>query len=1142
MKKKWIRSAMKNGLKTKTWKIMRLSAFFLFLFVSQVWAGMGYAQQTKLTLKMDGVKVIDVLDEIENGSEFYFLFNQKLVDVDREVNVDAREKTIDKILDELFAGTDVKHLVKDRLVILTTEKSDLDAILLQQKSITGTVTDQGGNPLPGVTVLVKGTNNGAATNIDGVFSLANINDGDILVLSFMGMETQEIEVAGQETINVMLTPDNQAIDEVVVTAMGVKRQKRSIGYSTTEVKGEDMIEARDPNLGNALSGKISGVSVAGNATGMGGSSRVIIRGNASLTGNNQPLYVIDGIPFDNTNFSSAGRWGGMDMGDGLNNINPDDIESIQVLKGAAASALYGYRGGNGAILITTKSGKANTNGLGIEFNNNMTFNTIYDYRDFQTTYGQGTQGVRPSDQASAYQTYNQSWGEKLDGSNFVNRLAETAPYSNVDNWKNFYSTGIDENASIALSGKSDKVSYRIGVSNTYTKGNLPNANLKQKGINLNTIYEITKKLHLTVNANYIFEEVKGRTNLSDGNGNSNASLLYLANGYDVRWLKGDNGADENGGEFQPGNSVYFSNPYWLQYRKINESNKNRTTGGATLRYDIADWLYIQGQVTRDGYVLNFKQVQPDGAAADPNGYIQEYERNYSEINTNYMVGVNKKLENFSINATFGGNTQHDITKQYGTNGGIRPFIISGLYSTSNVNSSTRTFAKDYSEYQVNSIYGTADFGYKDWLFLNFTGRNDWFSTLDPNNNSFFYPSVNLSWMVSDCLKLPEWVTTAKIRASLAAASNGTSPYQTMLVYALNDFNVQDQSMGYISNSSVPNAFLKPVQIEEREIGANASFFSNRLGFDFAAYQKKTTDDIVQVSTSETSGFNSAYRNVGKIQNRGVEFMVFAVPVANTNFRWNTSLNLSYNKSKVLYLGEGVESLAIDGATARRGNATIRNIVGQPYGQIVGYTYKTDGNGNRVYTADGLPVRSDDVEVLGDGVYKWTGGFHNDFSYKNLTLAFLLDFKVGAKLFSGTNYNLYRYGLHKNTLEGREGGVSVSGVDESGNSFSKSGVDAQTYWNWIASNNITEEFVYDASFVKVRELSLGYNFSKMFLAQNFPFIKDVKLSLVGRNLWTIVKHTPNIDPESGYNNSNGQGLELNGYPATRNIGFNLNVKF
>ena len=1120
---------------------MKIFFFIMVLSFGQLFAIDSYSQKAAISLDFHQSELVQVLDAIENQSDYYFLFNEKLIDVNRKVDIRVKNQGIYEILSGLFAGTNVEFQIVDRKIVLSPGNNYLAQ---QQKNITvkGNVTDRSGQPLTGVTVVVKGTTRGAITDVEGNYTLTNVPGDGTLVFSFIGMKDQEIGVAGESLINVALEEETIGVGEVVVTALGIKRQKRSIGYSTAEVGGNDLIESRDLNLGNALSGKVAGVSVAGNATGLGGSSRVIIRGNASLTGNNQPLYVIDGVPFDNTNQGNAGQWGGMDLGDGLSNINPDDIANVQVLKGTAAAALYGYRGGNGAILITTKSGRRIQDGIGVEFNNNLTFNSIYDYRDFQKEYGQGTQGIRPSDETAAYQTYSSSWGEKMDGSNFVNRNGETVPYRYVDNWDHFYRTGIDESASLAVSGKSDKITYRFGVSNIYSKSSLPGASLKQQGISMNTTYDITKKLQLNVTANYVFEKVNGRANLSDGNGNTNATLLYLANAYDVRWLKGNEGADAEGKELQPGNNVYFNNPYWLQYRKTNKTDKNRTTAAATLRYDIADWLYVQGQISRDGYILDFKQVQPDGAAADPNGYIQEYEKNFEEINQNFLIGFDQKFKDFTVSATLGGNRQNDVTKQYGTNGGIRPFIISGLYSTSNVNSSTRTFAKDYTEYQVNSIYGTADFGYKEWLFLNFTGRNDWFSTLDPDNNSYFYPSVNLSWVLSDCLALPDWVTTAKLRASFASASNGTSAYQTLLTYVLNDFNVQSQSMGYIGNSSVPNAFLKPVKIKEKEIGANAAFFDNRLGFDIAVYEKKTTDDIVQVSTSQTSGFGSAYRNIGKIRNRGLEAMIFGVPVVNKDFKWNTTLNLAYNKSKVLYLGEGVESLTIDGAVARSGNATIRNIVGQSYGQVVGYKYKTDDEGNRVYTADGLPVRSDDVEILGNGVFKWTGGFSNGFEYKNVSLSFLLDFKLGAKIFSGTNYNLYNAGLQKATLEGRENGVSVSGVDEDGNAFSKTGIDAQTYWQWVASNSITEEFVYNASFLKLRELSIGYKLPKSFLASTLPFIRSANISLVGRNLWTIVKDTPNIDPESAYNNTNGQGLELNGYPATRNIGFNLNVKF
>ena len=1127
---------MKN--ESKFLNVMKISTFMLSACTFSAFAVPVNSQTAKVTIQGSGITIGDFINQVEQQTDYLFVYSKNEVNTLERLNLKSGNKSVAHFLKEFNDCSGLQYSFDNDYIVLTKNTTP---VVQQTHKISGVVKDQNGEPVIGANVVIKGTTNGTITDVDGKFALDNVPQNAVLDVSYLGYMGKEIPVGNDRHFDIFLNEDTQKLDEVVVTALGIKRQKRSIGYSTANVGSEQLTESRDPNLGNALSGKIAGVSVAGNSTGMSGSSRVVIRGNASLTGNNQPLYVIDGIPFDNSNQGSAGQWGGMDMGDGLNSINADDIEEIQVLKGAAASALYGYRGGNGAILITTKSGKKRENGLGIEFNNNLTFNTIYDFRDYQKIYGQGTQGVKPEDETAAYNTYNSSWGAKMDGSTFINRLGESAPYHYVDNWSRFYRTGLSEQASLSVSNKTDNLSFRFGISDIEEKSNLPNAHSSQQGLNMNVVYDITSRLHLSVNGNYVFEKVNGRSNLSDGNGNTNATLLYLANGYDVRWLKADKGMDAAGNEFQPGNNVYFNNPYWLQYRKTNESNKSRLTGAVTLRYDITDWLYAQGQVTRDGWVMDFKQVQPMGAAADPNGYLSEYEKNYSEMNWNYLVGFNKRFkETFSVNAAIGGNSLRNIVKYYGADG-IRPFIIPGLHSSTNVEANTRTYTHDYTEFQVRSVYGTAEFGFKDWLFVNFTGRNDWFSTLDPHNNSFFYPSVSLSWLVSDCLQVPEWLTTAKLRASYAAASNGTSPYQTALTYTTKDFTVDGQSMGTINNSTVPNRYLKPVQISEKEVGANVAFFGNRLSLDLAWYDKQTKDDIARVTTSSASGFSSAYRNVGEIQNQGFEFMVYGVAVKTRDFQWNSSLNFAYNKSKVKYLGDGVRALTIEGAYSRSGNASIQCIVGESYGKIVGYTYKTDDAGNRIYNSDGLPVRSDETQVLGDGVYKWTGGFRNEFMYKNLFLSFLLDFKFGAKLFSGTNYSLYSTGLHKSTLEGREDGVIGKGITEDGAVNTKS-VDAQTYWQWIANQSITEEFVYNASFIKLRELSVGYQFPKNFLRNSLPFIQSMNVSLVGRNLWTIMKHTPNIDPESAYNNSNGQGLELNGYPATRNIGFNLNIKF
>ena len=1015
----------------------------------------------------------------------------------------------------------------------------------QNQTVKGTILGSDGLPAVGATVKVLGTTTGAITDVDGNFTLSCAPNAKIEV-SYVGAKTQVVSVGNKSTINVTLKDDALTMDEVVVTALGIKRQARSLGYSTTKVDGSDFELARDPNIGNALSGKIAGVSVAGNATGPTGSSRVIIRGNSSMTGINMPLYVVDGVPFDNTNQGSAGMWGGMDMGDGLANINADDIESVQVLKGAAASALYGYRAGNGAILITTKSGRKNQP-TQIEVNQNLTINSIYDYRDWQKTFGIGLDGVKPSTTESAKQAESNSWGAALDGSDAVNFLGDTYKYSYIDNWDHFYRTGVTSNTSVAFSGSSEKVVYRFGASYNHEKSILPNAGNRQVGINMNTTYDILKNLHLNVTANYVNDRANGRSNLSDGNGNTNASLMYRGNSFDVRWLKGEGnwGTAADGSELLGGTNVYFNNPYWLQYRKTNNMSRDRLTGGVNLRWDITKWLYAQVGVTRDAYNLQFKQVQPIGAAADPKGWMSEYEKNYYENNFNFLVGANKTFGDWDLGATFGGNKQRDDVKTYYPTDGGRPFIVDGLWSVNNLSPTDLRGKKIHERWQINSLYFTANVGWRNQVFLNVTGRNDWFSTLSENNNSVFYPSVNLSWVFTDTFResMPQWFDFGKVRAGWGASSNGTSAYQNLLLYQVRNYTVNGQNTVTQNNKDIyPNANLKPVHINEFEVGLNLSFFQNRLSLDAAWYQKRTTDDIVQVSTSSASGYSAKMANVGKITNNGVELMIDAYPLKSPEFEWNTTFNVAYNDNNVKDLGEGVDRLSINGAQSRNGNVFVYNIVGHPYGMIVGNKYKRDANGN-IVMQNGLPLAGDQT-TLGNGVYRWTGGWHNSFTYKGITLAFLIDFKFGAKIFSGTNYQLTYYGMHKNTLFGRDaanptGTYVFPGVNTDG-SANTTAVKAQDYYQAICNNNIVEDFVYSADFIKLRELSLGYDFKR--LLPSLTWLKGLNVSFVARNLWTIMKHTPNIDPESAINNSNGQGLELNGYPATRNIGFNVNLKF
>ena len=717
------------------------------------------------------------------------------------------------------------------------------AVCAQKITVKGTVVDQQDEPILGATVKVLGSSSGVITDFDGNFSI-NCAPTAKLEFSYVGFATKVVSVDSRQTLKVTMEETNANIDEVVVTALGIKRQSRSLGYSTTQVGGEDFQLARDPNVGNALTGKIAGVSVAGNATGSMGSSRVIIRGNASLTGNNQPLYVIDGVPFDNTNQGSAGRWGGTDMGDGLSNINADDIESIQVLKGAAASALYGYRGGNGAILITTKTGKKGK-GTVIEVNENLTFNSIYDYRDWQKEYGLGLKGVKPTSTTAAMNGESNSWGAYLDGSDAVNFLGNTYEYSYIDNWPNFYRTGVTTNTSAAISGSSEAVTYRFGASYNKETSILPNANNRQVGLNMNTQYQIRKNLTAIVTANYTVDHSQGRSNLSDGNGNTNASLLYRGNSFDIRWMEGvkDWGTNADGSEMIGGTNVYFNNPYWLQYRKTNKMDRSRLTGSVTLKWDITDWLYLQGAVQRDGYNIEFRQIQPKGAAADPSGYMTEYSKNFYENNFNFLLGFDKAFGDFTVGATFGGNKLSNVTKYYYTSNGGRPFTVDGLWSVNNITASGQRPEKIHQRYKVNSLYGTIDLSWKNQLFLNLTGRNDWFSTLADDSNSYFYPSVTASWVFTDSFReaMPSWFDFGKVRAGYAFSSNGTEPYRNLLLYKLNNYTVNGQQTATQYNSDAyPKNDLKPVKITEFEVGINLSYLKNRLSFDMAYYVKMTS--------------------------------------------------------------------------------------------------------------------------------------------------------------------------------------------------------------------------------------------------------------------------------------------------------------
>jgi len=1130
--------------------------------------------------------LLDVLIDLNKSKGVYFLFSQQsLGKVLVHPPAVAGNMTVEKTLNQVLKNTGLYFKkVDDRTFVILSKRTysnnavddpsagipnpnaaeplpEVDSTALSTNNITSRVMTADGKTLPGVSVTVKHTHKGTVTDLDGLFNI-RAGRGDTLLFSFVGYKLRQLSVQEAVAGGIILTPSDQPLTEVLVTALGIKKQERSLGFSATEVDGSRLAMSRDPNLGNALVGQVAGLSVSINATGPYGSSRVLIRGNASLSGNNQPLYVIDGVPYDNATQGFSGQYGGSDLGDGLSNINPDDIESVLVLKGVAASALYGYRGGNGAILITTKSG-SKTRGIGVQVNNNLTVNSVIDEREYQYKYGQGLSGVKPRNKQSAEVAPYYSWGARLDGSTATNFLGDSYRYLPVkDNFSHFFKTGLTNQSSVALTGANNKGHFRLGLSDLYLNTIIPNSSMRQQGLNLNSTYSVTSRLLMELTADYVFEKVNNRASISDNAGNIIAPLLYLPTSFDVRWLKDRTNSD--GTEKLPGTiDNYFENPYYIAYEYINKTDRNRITGGLTLKYNLLDWLYLQGQIARDGYIFNVTNITPSGVQYTRSdgihgGNLTQYEVNYHELNSSFMIGIHKgAAPAFSISANLGGNQQDNITDISGVgavpnspNRPAGPFLIAGNYNASNI--VTKPYSSFYRHYRVNSLYGNADLGYKNYLFLSLTARNDWFSTLNINTDHYLYPSVSGSFVFSEAWHLPSWISLGKLRASYATSSNGTEPYQNILTYGLASYTINGQPLGYIATSNlvplIPNATLRPVSIAEKEAGLIMRLLKNRLGFDFTFYSKQTTNDIVRITVSPTSGYFEYIENIGKIRNRGIELLVTGVPLKSPVFSWNVSFNLAINNNKVLDIG-GAKSIVINGAYPRWGSeVSISNVVGLPYGQIMGYAYRRDEKGNIIYsdgassaTPAGEPEHTE-VVPLGSTVYRQTGGLTNELRYKDLSFSVLVDFKFGAHLYSGTNLLLYQYGLHKKTLAGREGGYIGKGVTADGHP-NTTAVSSQQYFQDISAggtNHIAEEFVYDASFVKLRSMVLSYSFPAAMLKK--IFLKGISCSLVGRNLATFLKHTPNIDPESSINNTNGQGLELSGYPPVRSWGVNINMKF
>jgi TonB-linked SusC/RagA family outer membrane protein len=1028
-------------------------------------------------------------------------------------------------------------------------------------NVTGTVTDESGQGFPGVNIIVKGTSNGTTTDAIGRYSLQVQDESATLVFSFVGYEAQEVPIAGRTVIDVQLRPNLRSLDEIVVTALGIERAQKSLGYATTKVNSEELTINRTPNFVNALQGKVAGVSISALGTGPAGSSKIRIRGQSSMSGQNSPLIVVNGIPIDNTNFATNQgnaasdnsvqvRGGGgiySDGGDGLSSINPDDIESMTVLKGAAASALYGSRASNGVIMITTKT-RGEGQGIGVTYNMNYTNESPLDFTDLQYVYGQGESGVRPTEPNPTSGQW--SFGERFQpGMTQILFDGLVVPYKpQYDRIRKFYRNGQNMTHTVTLSHGGERSGFHFSISNHDSKGITPNNDYVRKTFNLGLNHNLSDKLTLRLNANYSVEDNKNPPNIANQDNSIPTSLFNLANSMPLEVLDA-NKYNAQGNEYVYSRFMNRTNPYWVLAEQFNNIKRDRIFGNISIKYDLLKWLYVQGRVGQDYWSRDqdYNNFPTGHASRGPapvgfvNGVYTQEQRRFREVNTDFLVGATKEFGDFGVNVTVGGN---QMTQRWDNNSvQVTDFVVRGLYTVQNGRAKDPTYS--LTERAVNSLYGSAEFSYKQFIYLNGTLRNDWFSTLSPANRSILYPSVSLSYVFSESAEMPSWLNFGKARIAYAevGSDSDVGAYSNVLFYSINANLAPNpsgalQPVGGPSSNTLPNANLRPMRISEMEAGLDLRMFDDRVGLEVSVYKKLTKDQIVRAQISDASGFIDTQINSGESQNKGIEMLLNLVPVQNASFRWDLTFNGSYNKTKVLSLltEEPGERITVGTHVF---NGELRQIVGEEMGQIAGFGYLRDPQGRKVFGENGLPLRTPELISFGSALPKWVGGITNSFQYKGVSMSFLIDFKLGNKMLSGTNFNLVRHGHHKMTLVGREEGVIGDGVTESGQ-VNTVAAPVQTYWEVVRSQALIEPVIYNGGYWKLRQITIGYDFTR-FLPDNFP-VKSVRLSAVANNVLMLRKWVDNIDPESfGYSSDNIVGMESTGVPTTRGIGFNLNVK-
>ena len=1027
------------------------------------------------------------------------------------------------------------------------------AIEQQSNKVTGIVNDEFG-PVIGASVVEKGTSNGVVTDLDGKFSL-NVKPGATLIISFVGYKQQEVK-AGNAPLNIVLEEDSKMLSEVVVTALGIKRERKALGYGVAEVQGEALTKAKETNVINSMAGRVPGLVVTQTAGGASGSSRVILRGSTEMTGNNQPLYVIDGVPLDNTNFGSAGTYGGFDLGDGISSVNPDDIESMSVLKGPAASALYGSRASHGVILITTK--KANKDKVSVEYNGTLTFDTqLAKWDDVQQVYGMGANGTYP---INAVSNTNMSWGAKADGTNMLKYFdGVERPYLIVpDNTSQFFRTGFTATNSAIIGVNNGKTGIRFTYTDMRNKDIVPKTHMSRDIFNLRANTS-AGKFDLDFSVNYTREDVKNRPALGDSKSNIGKNLMTLATTYDQAWLKSYQDAN---GEYANWNGMdpYNVNPYWDVYKNSNSSKKDQFRFNGKVVWNITQHLKVQGTAGAELNWFTFEDYKAPTTPGYESGYLQNNNFRNRMYNFELLALYNNSWGNFDFNATLGGNL-YKVNNQtiVTTAKDMKIRDVVALMSFNEVSVEPYSYRK-----QINSIYGAVNLGWKHMLYFDATLRGDQSSTLPISNNMYIYPSFSGSFVFSELLKLGDKLPYGKVRMSWAQVGSDTDPYQLGLVYTKSKFAYPGYTIGYISNGTIPNKDLKPTKTNSFEMGLELKFLKNRIGLDFTYYSQLSKNQIMGMASSSTSGYGYRLINAGEIENKGVEIALNTRPIQTKDFSWDLNFNFSKNSNKVKKLVDDMDMFELEKATWL--DVQVAAKVGENFGSIVGPDFQRNENGDiLIDPSTGLPMYDKSNHVLGNASWDWTGGVYTNFSYKNISLSAVFDVKGGADLYSMSARAAHETGKSMATLEGREawykseearqaagyakdspdwiptGGFIAPGVIDNGDGTYRENdivINPEKYWMSVC-RNAPSMFIYDNSYVKCREITLSYTLPKAWLKN---VVDGLTISFVARNPFIVWKNIPNIDPDSNYNNTTGMGMEYGSLPSRKSYGFNVNVKF